>query len=131
MSARDWQFRTIEYLQGKMWDSSTPVGPYLVTPDELRGGVEPELDIKLTLDGETMQHDSTADLLFGPLALVEYISTIVRLNPGDIIATGTPGGVGSGRKPPRFLVGGETMTASIEGIGETVNKVVKEKAVAP
>jgi acylpyruvate hydrolase len=126
VSARDWQFRTTEYLQGKMWDSSTPVGPYLVTPDHLRGGVEPELDIKLTVDGETMQHDSTADLLFGPVALVEYISTIIRLNPGDIIATGTPGGVGSARKPPRFLVGGEIVTASIEGLGETVNKVVKE-----
>jgi acylpyruvate hydrolase len=128
VSARDWQFRTTEYLQGKMWDASTPVGPYLVTPDELRGGVEPELDIGLTVDGETMQRDSTADLLFGPLALVEYISTIIRLRPGDIIATGTPGGVGSARKPPRFLGGGETVTASIEGLGETVNKVVKEDA---
>jgi acylpyruvate hydrolase len=126
VSARDWQTRTSEYLQGKMWDRSTPVGPYLVTPDELPGATAPALRLELVVDRETMQDDSTADLLFGPVALVEYISTIIRLNPGDIIATGTPGGVGAGRKPPRFLVGGETVTARIEGIGETANKVVKE-----
>jgi 2-keto-4-pentenoate hydratase/2-oxohepta-3-ene-1,7-dioic acid hydratase in catechol pathway len=126
LSARDWQFRTGEWLQGKIWDSSTPVGPYLVTPDELPGGVRPELSIKLTVDGAVMQDDTTADLLFGPVELVEYISTITRLNPGDIIASGTPGGVGNARKPPRFLVGGETVTASIEGLGQTVNRVVKD-----
>jgi acylpyruvate hydrolase len=128
VSARDWQTRTSEYLQGKMWDRSTPVGPYLVTPDELPGGTAPALRLQLIVDGETMQDDSTADLLFGPVALVEYISTIIRLNPGDIIATGTPGGVGAGRKPPRFLVGGELVTTRIEGIGELVNRVVKEVA---
>ena len=126
LSARDWQFRTNEWLQGKIWDSSTPVGPYLVTPDELPGGTKPELKIELVVDGETMQDDNTSDLLFDPVALVEYISTIVRLNPGDLIATGTPGGVGNARKPPRYLVGGESVTARIEGLGETVNKVVKE-----
>jgi 2-keto-4-pentenoate hydratase/2-oxohepta-3-ene-1,7-dioic acid hydratase in catechol pathway len=123
LSARDWQFRTNEWLQGKAWDSSTPVGPYLVTPDELPGGVRPALGIRLAVDGVTMQHDTTADLLFDPVALVEYISVITRLNPGDIIATGTPGGVGNARKPPRFLVGGETVTASIDGLGQTVNRV--------
>jgi len=128
VSARDWQMRTSEYLQGKMWDRSTPVGPYLVTPDELPGATAPALRLELIVDRETMQDDSTADLLFGPVALVEYISTIIRLNPGDIIATGTPGGVGAGRKPPRFLVGGETVTARIEGIGEAVNRVIKEVA---
>jgi acylpyruvate hydrolase len=128
LSARDYQFRTSEWLQGKIWDSSTPVGPYLVTPDELPGGTRPELKIELIVDGVTMQDDTTADLLFDPVALVEYISTIIRLNPGDIIATGTPGGVGNARKPPRFLVGGETVIARIEGLGETVNKVVKEIA---
>jgi acylpyruvate hydrolase len=126
VTARDWQFRTKEWLQGKVWDSSTPVGPYLVTPDELPGGTAPELTIELIVDGVTMQADNTGDLLFGPVALVEYISTITRLNPGDIIATGTPGGVGNARTPPRFLVGGETVTARIEGLGATVNKVVKE-----
>ncbi|MEV0912224.1 fumarylacetoacetate hydrolase family protein [Streptomyces hokutonensis] len=126
ITCRDWQFRTREWLQGKMWDSSTPVGPYLVTPDELPGGVRPVLDVRLEVDGEVMQSDSTGDLLFDPVALVEYVSTIVRLNPGDIIATGTPGGVGHARKPPRFLLGGETVVAEVAGIGQLHNRVIKE-----
>ncbi|MGW1786798.1 fumarylacetoacetate hydrolase family protein [Streptomyces sp. NPDC002143] len=126
ITCRDWQFRTHEWLQGKTWDSSTPVGPYLVTPDELPGGVRPVLDVSLEVDGEVMQSDSTGDLLFDPVALVEYVSTIVRLNPGDIIATGTPGGVGQARKPPRFLLGGETVVAEVAGIGQLHNRVVKE-----
>jgi 2-keto-4-pentenoate hydratase/2-oxohepta-3-ene-1,7-dioic acid hydratase in catechol pathway len=128
LSARDWQFRTKEWLQGKIWDASTPVGPYLVTPDELPGGTDPALRVSTTVDGVVMQDDTTADLLFKPVALVEYISAITRLNPGDIIATGTPGGVGNARKPPVFLVGGETVTTAIEGIGACVNKIVKEPA---
>ncbi|MFI6949979.1 fumarylacetoacetate hydrolase family protein [Streptomyces sp. NPDC050422] len=128
ITCRDWQFRTREWLQGKMWDSSTPVGPCLVTPDELSGGVRPALDVRLTVDGEVMQSDSTADLLFDPVALVEYVSTITRLNPGDIIATGTPGGVGHARKPGRYLVGGESVVAEIDGLGRLENRVVKEKS---
>jgi acylpyruvate hydrolase len=128
ITCRDWQFRTREWLQGKTWDSSAPIGPYLVTPDELPGAVRPSLGLRLEVDGEVMQSASTADLLFDPVALVEYASTIVRLRPGDIIATGTPGGVGAGRKPPRFLVGGEQVTARIQGIGATVNRVVKDAA---
>lgn len=128
ITCRDWQFRTREWLQGKMWDSTTPVGPYLVTPDELPGGVRPALDVRLLVDGEAMQSDSTGDLLFDPVDLVEYVSTIVRLNPGDIIATGTPGGVGHARKPERYLLGGETVVAEIDGIGRLENRVVKEKA---
>lgn len=128
ITCRDWQFRTREWLQGKMWDSSTPVGPFLVTPDALPGGVRPALDVRLTVDGEVMQSDTTADLLFDPVALVEYISTITRLNPGDIIATGTPGGVGHARKPGRYLLGGETVVAEIDGIGRLENRVVEEKS---
>ncbi|PWI10582.1 2-hydroxyhepta-2,4-diene-1,7-dioate isomerase [Streptomyces sp. NWU339] len=127
ITTRDWQFRTREWLQGKTWDSTTPVGPYLVTPDELPGGVRPALDVKLTVDGEVMQSDNTGDLLFDPVALVEYVSTIIRLNPGDIIATGTPGGVGHARKPARYLLGGETVVTEVQGIGRLENKVVKEK----
>ncbi|MGY3204609.1 fumarylacetoacetate hydrolase family protein [Streptomyces sp. TE5632] len=127
ITTRDWQFRTREWLQGKTWDSTTPVGPYLVTPDELPGGVRPALDVKLTVDGEVMQSDNTGDLLFDPVALVEYVSTIIRLNPGDIIATGTPGGVGHARKPARYLLGGETVVTEIQGIGRLENKVVEEK----
>ncbi|MFI7365797.1 fumarylacetoacetate hydrolase family protein [Streptomyces sp. NPDC050149] len=128
ITCRDWQFRTREWLQGKMWDSSTPVGPFLVTPDELPGGVRPALDVRLTVDGEVMQSDTTADLLFDPVALVAYVSTITRLNPGDIIATGTPGGVGHARKPGRYLLGGESVVAEIDGLGRLENRVVKEKS---
>ena len=126
ITCRDWQFRTREWLQGKTWDQSTPVGPFLVTPDELPGGVRPSLTVRLSVDGEVMQEDSTGDLLFDPVALVEYVSTVVRLNPGDLIATGTPGGVGHARDPQRFLVGGETVVAEIDGIGRMENMVVKE-----
>jgi 2-keto-4-pentenoate hydratase/2-oxohepta-3-ene-1,7-dioic acid hydratase in catechol pathway len=126
ITCRDWQFRTREWLQGKTWDTSTPVGPYLVTPDELPGRIRPALALRLAVDGEVMQSDSTADLLFDPVALVEYASTIVRLRPGDIIATGTPGGVGHARKPPRFLIGGETVVTQIQGLGRLTNRVVKE-----
>jgi acylpyruvate hydrolase len=126
ITCRDWQFRTREWLQGKNWEATTPVGPYLVTPDELPGGVRPVCDVRLSVDGEIMQTDTTGDLLFDPVALVEYVSTMIRLNPGDIIATGTPGGVGHARKPERYLVGGETVVAEIDGIGRLTNRVVKD-----
>jgi 2-keto-4-pentenoate hydratase/2-oxohepta-3-ene-1,7-dioic acid hydratase in catechol pathway len=128
ITCRDWQFRTREWLQGKAWDSSTPLGPHLVTPDVLPGGVRPTLDVRLTIEGETMQEDNTGDLLFDPVALVEYVSTMVRLNPGDIIATGTPGGVGHARTPARNLVGGEKVVTEIEGLGTLENLIVNEGA---
>lgn len=125
VSVRDWQFRTIEWTQGKIWDSSTPVGPYLVTPDEV-GGVRPALTVRTTVDGRVMQEDDTATLLFDPVHLVQYVSTVVRLNPGDLIATGTPAGVGHARDPKVYLVGGETVVTEVEGIGACANTVVKE-----
>ena len=126
ISVRDWQFRTIEWTQGKIWDSSTPVGPYLVTPDELPGGVRPALEVTTTVDGRVMQRDNTGTLLFDPVHLVRYISTVVRLNPGDIIATGTPAGVGHARDPKVYLLGGETVVTEVEHVGACVNQVVKE-----
>jgi len=123
VSVRDWQFRTVEWTQGKIWDSSTPVGPYLVTPDEV-GGVRPALVVRTSVDGEVMQQDDTGTLLFDPVTLVRYVSTITRLNPGDLIATGTPAGVGHARDPQRYLGGGETVVTEIEGIGACVNRVV-------
>ena len=123
LTCRDWQYRTGQWLQGKAWDACTPVGPYVVTPDELPGGARPELEIALDVDGVTMQSDSTADLLFDPVSLVEYVSTMVRLNPGDLIATGTPGGVGHARKPPQHLAGGAEIITRIEGIGVLRNRI--------
>jgi acylpyruvate hydrolase len=122
VSMRDWQFRTMQFLQGKTWDRSTPVGPVLVTADELPGGAAPDLALRCEVDGEIVQEGRTSDLLFGPEELVEYISTIVTLEPGDLIATGTPGGVGFGRTPPVFLKPGQVVRTSIEGIGELVNR---------
>lgn len=125
VSIRDWQFRTVEWTQGKIWDSSTPVGPFLVTPDEV-GGVRPALEVSTTVDGVVMQRDDTGTLLFDPVTLVEYISTITRLNPGDLIATGTPAGVGHARDPKVYLVGGETVVTAVVGLGACTNLVVKQ-----
>ncbi|MFF4237737.1 fumarylacetoacetate hydrolase family protein [Actinomadura geliboluensis] len=125
VSVRDWQFRTIEWTQGKIWDSSTPVGPYLVTLDEV-GGVRPALRVRTLVDGREMQSDDTGTLLFDPVFLVKYVSTIVRLRPGDLIATGTPAGVGHARDPKVYLTGGETVVTEIDGLGACTNRVVKD-----
>ncbi|MCP9948154.1 fumarylacetoacetate hydrolase family protein [Actinomadura madurae] len=121
VSMRDWQFRTKEWLQGKTFEGTTPLGPVLVTPDELPGGVRPVLPLTCRVDGEVMQKADTSDLVFDPVALVRYASTIVTLRPGDVIATGTPGGVGHARKPPRYLADGVTVVTEIGGIGRLEN----------
>ncbi|MGW4821791.1 fumarylacetoacetate hydrolase family protein [Streptomyces sp. NPDC004227] len=125
ISVRDWQFRTIEWTQGKIWEASTPVGPYVVTPDEV-GGVRPALEVKTVVDGQVMQQDDTGTLLFDPVFLVQYISTVITLRPGDIIATGTPAGVGNARDPKVFLLPGQTVVTEIAGLGVCTNKVVAE-----
>ena len=119
ISMRDWQNRTLQFLGGKTWDASTPVGPVFVTRDEIGDGVN--LALRTEVDGVVMQESTTSDLLFGPVELVEYISTLVTLEPGDLIATGTPGGVGAGRKPPVFLRPGNVVRATIDGIGTLEN----------
>ncbi|MEV7976861.1 fumarylacetoacetate hydrolase family protein [Streptomyces sp. NPDC086519] len=124
ISVRDWQFRTIEWTQGKIWEATTPVGPYVVTPDET-GGVRPALRVQTTVDGAVMQQDDTGTLLFDPVFLVQYISTVITLRPGDIIATGTPAGVGNARDPKVFLLPGQTVVTEIAGLGACTNKVVE------
>jgi len=126
ISMRDWQMRTLQFLQGKTFEKSTPVGPAVVTLDEVPGGIDADLAISCEVDGEQMQKARTADLLFPPAELVEYISTIMTLEPGDIVATGTPSGVGAGRNPPVFLKPGQTVRTTIEGLGELVNRTVAE-----
>ncbi len=121
VTMRDWQFRTREWLQGKTFEATTPIGPALVTPDELPGGVRPGLVISAAVNGETVQKADTGNLVFDPVALVRYASTILTLQPGDVIATGTPGGVGHARKPPRYLVDGDVLVTEIEGIGRLQN----------
>ena len=123
VSVRDYQRRTQQFLQGKTFEKSTPLGPALVTKDEIDAS-----DLRLTteVDGQVMQDSSTADLLFKPVDIISYISQIITLEPGDIIATGTPSGVGAGRKPPVWLQPGQTMITRVEGLGEMVNRCVKE-----
>jgi acylpyruvate hydrolase len=118
VSMRTWQFRTKEWLQGKNWEHSTPLGPELVTPDEWTPGPT----IRTLVDGQVMQEASTGDLLFGPEFLVSYISTMITLNPGDVIITGTPGGVGRARTPAVYLTDGQLLQTSIEGIGTLANR---------
>lgn len=119
VSVRDWQGRTSEWFQGKNWDNCTPVGPYVVSRDE----VDPVagLRIECLIDGETVQSGTTADMIFTPAQLVSYISTFMSLEPGDVIACGTPAGVGMSKKPRRWLRPGEEVTTRIEGIGEITN----------
>jgi acylpyruvate hydrolase len=121
VTLRDWQNRTMQWLQGKTFEATSPLGPALVTTDE-PGVATAAFDLSCTVDGERMQDASTSDLLFGPVDLVAYISTIVTLEPGDVIATGTPGGVGHARKPPRYLRDGSDMVTTIAGIGECHNR---------
>jgi acylpyruvate hydrolase len=121
VTMRDWQYRSVQWLQGKTFEATTPLGPWLVTPDELPGGVRPTLDLRCLVDGEVVQEANTGDLVFDPVALVEYISRIVTLQPGDVIATGTPGGVGHARKPPRYLAEGSVLVTEIEGLGSQRN----------
>ncbi|MGW3606356.1 fumarylacetoacetate hydrolase family protein [Micromonospora sp. NPDC005161] len=126
VTMRDWQYRTHMWLQGKTWEATTPFGPYLVTPDELPGGTRPSLTLTGTVDGEVVQQADTSNLVFDPVALVRYISTIVTLNPGDVIASGTPGGVGHARKPARYLADGSVLTTEITGLGRSEAKAVAE-----
>jgi acylpyruvate hydrolase len=123
VTMRDWQYRSTEWLQGKTFEATTPLGPYLVTPDELPGGTRPTLALSCEVDGARTQQADTADLVFDPVALVRYISTILTLWPGDVIATGTPGGVGHARKPPRYLADGSVLVTEISGLGRLENKV--------
>jgi acylpyruvate hydrolase len=123
LSMRDWQNRTMQFLQGKTWERGTPVGPWMVTTDELPPGGA-GLRVRTMVDDKVMQDDTTDQLLFDVRHLVAYVSTIASLEPGDLIATGTPGGVGAGMKPPTFLQPGQTMRTWIEGIGELVNPIV-------
>jgi acylpyruvate hydrolase len=122
VTMRDYQYRTVEWFQGKTFEKTTPLGPWLVTADEFSPGPE----MRGEVDGEVVQRVATDDLVFGPEALIAYISTIFTLNPGDVIATGTPGGVGHARDPKRYLADGNALVTVIEGIGELRNPVVRE-----
>lgn len=114
LSARDYQFKTSQWMPGKVFDGSAPCGPALVTPDESGDPME----LSLTLNGETMQSATTDDLIHGVPDLVAYLSTLMTLEPGDIVATGTPAGVGSVRKPRVWLKPGDELVVSSPTLGE-------------
>jgi acylpyruvate hydrolase len=126
VSMRDWQRRTLQWLQGKMFERSTPAGPYLVTGDEV--GDAADLEVRCEVDGAVMQQSRTSDLLFGPAEIAAYASQAITLLPGDLLLTGTPGGVGDARKPPVYLQPGQTLRTVVEGLGECVNRCVPDKA---
>jgi len=122
VSARDIQFSTSQWSLSKSLPTFCPMGPYIVTADEI---ADPHtLDVKLSIDGEELQHSNTSELIFKIPELIEYISSITPLLPGDIVSTGTPFGVGLGRNPKRWLKPGETVSITIEGLGQLVNPVV-------
>lgn len=117
LSEREWQIeRGGNWSKGKSADGYGPVGPWLVTPDEV--GDPQSLDLWLERNGEIMQKGSTADMIFPVTDLISYLSQCMSLNVGDIIATGTPAGVGLGRKPPTFLEDGDVLRLGITGLGE-------------
>jgi 2-keto-4-pentenoate hydratase/2-oxohepta-3-ene-1,7-dioic acid hydratase in catechol pathway len=129
VSARDWQWRTPTFTMGKSFDSHAPCGPWLVTTDEL---ADPgHLALRTWVNDELRQDSTTADLIFGCADLIAYLTTAFPLEPGTVIATGTPAGVGAGFEPPRFLAAGDVVRIEIEGIGELVNPVVPGEEPIP
>jgi len=126
VSEREFQIeRSGQWMKGKGCPTFGPLGPWLVTPDEIRD--VQKLDMWLDVSGERMQTGSTATMIFGVKALVSYISQFMILEPGDVITTGTPPGVGMGKKPPRFLKPGDTVSLGIEGLGRQAQRVVTWK----
>lgn len=124
VTVRDWQFRTPTWTLGKSFDTHGPMGPWIVTSDELP---DPhQLRLRTLVNGEVRQDTNTKELIFDCFWLVEYLSTVFTLEPGDVIATGTSSGVGILMKPPRLLQAGDVVKVEIEGIGEIENTIIDE-----
>ena len=124
VSARDFQMATSQWLMGKTFDTFAPMGPHIVSADEI---ADPHaLDISLRISGETLQSSNTRELIFKIPELVAFLSSVMTLEAGDVVSTGTPAGVGFARKPPRYLKAGDEVTVSVAGIGELRNQVVAE-----
>ena len=121
VSVRDWQKRTLQWFQGKAWDRTTPLGPVVVTPDELDpvAGVE----VICRVNGSERQRGNTRTLVFDAADLLAYVSTFTALSPGDVVLTGTPGGVGMGLVPPVYLADGDLLETEIPGIGTLRNRL--------
>ena len=126
VSVRDWQLRTPTMTMGKSFDTHGPMGPWLVTPDEI--GDPHALELRTWVNGELRQHSNTRHLIYDCLAQVEHLSTAFTLEPGDVVTTGTPAGVGGAMSPPRFLRAGDVVRIEIEKIGAIENRVTEEPA---
>jgi 2-keto-4-pentenoate hydratase/2-oxohepta-3-ene-1,7-dioic acid hydratase in catechol pathway len=124
VSARDYQMRTSQWTVGKTFDTFGPMGPALVTADEI---ADPhDLDIQLSIDGEVLQSSNTRNLIFSVNELIADLTSFMTLEPGDLISTGTPSGVGAARTPKRWLRAGEIVRLEIAGLGVLENPVVAE-----
>jgi 2-keto-4-pentenoate hydratase/2-oxohepta-3-ene-1,7-dioic acid hydratase in catechol pathway len=123
VSGRDAQFDDGQFFRGKSYESFAPLGPAFVTGQDFDPN---DAAVECTVNGETKQSSTTAEFIFDVGEVVEYISGITRLEPGDVISTGTPGGVGIFRDPPELLEPGDSVTVSVEGIGDLTNPVVSE-----
>ncbi|WP_295539741.1 fumarylacetoacetate hydrolase family protein [uncultured Pseudacidovorax sp.] len=121
VSVRDWQRHTHQFTPGKNFPGTAPFGPYLVTRDELPDVTA--LTLETRVNGQVMQHAGISDLIFDIPVLVEYISRFTPLSPGDVIATGTPGGVGDRREPPLYMKDGDTVEVEITGLGVLRNRI--------
>jgi acylpyruvate hydrolase len=123
VTMRDYQYKTHQWLQGKAWEGSTPIGPYLYTADEVDATA---VGLRTLLNGTKMQESDTSLLIFDIPTLISTISTFTTLLPGDVILTGTPGGVGFRRDPQVFLAPGDEVSVEIDGLGSVRNPVVSE-----
>jgi len=128
VTVRDYQFRVTQYTAGKNFSRSGPFGPSLVTADEVPD--VDELELVTHVNGEEMQRAKTGEMIFDIPTIVEHISEFIDLEVGDVIAMGTPAGVGFRRTPPRYLRPGDTVRVSITGLGTLENPVVEQEAVA-
>ena len=124
VTARDWQFRTPQWNLGKSFDTHGPIGPWIVTADEI--GDPHDLDLKTWVNGELRQSSNTRNLVFDCFEQVATLSTVCTLEPGDLVASGTPDGVGMAMSPPAFLVEGDVVTITIDGVGTIANPVIAE-----
>jgi 2-keto-4-pentenoate hydratase/2-oxohepta-3-ene-1,7-dioic acid hydratase in catechol pathway len=129
VSVRDWQRRVPTFTMGKSWDTHCPLGPCITTADEV--GDPHALDLKTWVNGELRQSSNTSQLLFNCFDLVEHLSTAFTLEPGDIISTGTQGGVAAAMKPPKWLKPGDVVKIAIEKLGEIENQVIAEPENTP
>lgn len=126
VSVRDWQHRVPTFTMGKSFDTHCPLGPAIVTGDEI--GDPHALDLRTWVNDELRQSSNTRELIFDCFHLVEHLSTAFTLEPGDVVSTGTPSGVGAAMSPPTFLVAGDTVRVAIDRIGELRNPVIAEPA---